>query len=76
MDVKNARKLGVKLGKVIKFDIPIMDNMLVKPFMHLRILLDLKKPLIKGFQIKRETEKLCLHWKYENYKTSILLVVE
>ena len=36
MNKKNARKLGVKLGKIIKEDFPFVENRMVRSFLRIR----------------------------------------
>ncbi|KAJ1422670.1 Zinc finger, CCHC-type [Sesbania bispinosa] len=54
MTSKNATKLAANVGEVLTVENPYVNGILIRPFFRVRVLVNIKKPLITGFCVPRK----------------------
>ncbi|KAF7806998.1 putative N-acetyltransferase [Senna tora] len=50
---ENAIKIAKKIGEVLNVENPIVDNKIIRGFLHVRVLINIKEPLITSFWVPR-----------------------
>lgn len=51
--VENIVKIDLKIGEVIEFENPIVNRIVVRSFLRIRVRIDVHKPIVGGFWISR-----------------------
>lgn len=63
---ENAGRAGSRIGKVLEVEDPFQGTSIIRSFLRVRVLLNIKNPLIAGFWIPRhQLPKVWIQVKYE-----------
>ncbi|XP_028768869.1 uncharacterized protein LOC114726437 [Neltuma alba] len=66
IDIENAIRLGEKIGEVVLVENPKKNDLMVRNFLRVRVLVDLRKPLISGLRSPRPgKEPMRIKVRYE-----------
>lgn len=66
MTCKNVVVMGGKVGKVLEYEKPIVNGMVMREFLRVKVMVDISVPLVEGFWISGpKSKKLWIRVRYE-----------
>ncbi|XVF21424.1 hypothetical protein REPUB_Repub12eG0089100 [Reevesia pubescens] len=66
MTVKNAERIGTKVGRLLRIEDLVQSRGIGRGFLRIRVMMDVQAPLVDGFWLPQEgNEKLWIQIQYE-----------